>query len=217
MGLRWFSHRLYSTGKISKHEVTQNKFRETMSRVSSQAMILTTAIPIHYNHEKFRGVTLSSVTSLALKPMPLIQFNLQLPSFTSDYLHDYNHFALHLMKPNAESIRLARNFSKGAIKHVENGSIMPTQPFVDLTEGVQYETYDIEGTNLCIPLLKNSERVIVCQGYRNFRVGDHEIWVGSVQDIVNHGTKSDGQITGGLLYCNRNFHKLGQSLKDEDQ
>ena len=186
-----------------------------MGRISNQAMILTTAIPIHFNHEKFRGVTLSSATSLSLKPTPLVQFNLQLPSFTSDFLHDFNHFALHLMKPNVESIHLARNFSKGAMKHVENGQVVPTQPFAGLQEGIEYETYGIEGTNLCIPILKNSERVIVCQGYKQFKVGDHEIWVGKVEDIVCRGPH-DESVTGGLLYCNRNFHILGGPIRNEE-
>ncbi|QEU60948.1 hypothetical protein KDRO_D06450 [Kluyveromyces lactis] len=207
--------RLYSTAKISIHDITQQKFRETMGRICNQAMILTTAVPIHCNSDRFRGVTLSSVTSLSLMPIPLIQFNLQLPSFTSDFLHDFNHFALHLMKPNEQSIHLARNFSKGAMKNAHNGEIVPTQPFVGLQEGVEYDTYDINGTNLRIPLLKNAERVIVCQGLKTFNVGDHEIWVGKVEDIVNRTSEegTDDPISGGLLYCNRNFHTLGDPIR----
>ncbi|CDO93934.1 unnamed protein product [Kluyveromyces dobzhanskii CBS 2104] len=206
--------RLYSSAKISIHQITQQKFRETMGRISNQAMILTTAVPIHCNRDKFRGATLSSVTSLSLMPIPLVQFNLQLPSFTSDFLHDFNHFALHLMKPNEDSIHLARNFSKGAIKHAENGEVVPTQPFEGLQEGVEYDIYEINGTNLRIPLLKNAERVIVCRGLKTFNVGDHEIWVGEVEDIVNRSVEQESgdQISGGLLYFNRNFHTLGDPI-----
>lgn len=212
-----FARRYYSTSKISINEVTKQKFRETMGRICNQAMILTTAVPIHCSHNKFRGVTLSSVTSLSLKPVPLVQFNLQLPSFTSDFLHDFNHFALHLMKPNAQSIELARNFSKGAMRHADNDEIIPTQPFIGLSEGLEYDTYEIEGTNLRIPLLKNAERVIVCQGLKHFNVGDHEIWVGKVEDIVNRslkdGIEGDDPVSGGLLYCNRDFYSVGDPIK----
>ena len=194
---------------ISKHIITQGKYKECMGRIANQAMILSSASSNRLPHELFRGLTLSSVTSLALKPFPMIQFNLQLPSFTSESLHENQFFAVHLLRPNPDSIELARNFSKGAVRNVTNTGFTPTKPFQDLIENEHYATYTIEGTELVIPILQNSERVLICQKKNVFRVGDHEIWVGQVDDIL----VNDDKATGGLLYCNRNFHILGDKIE----
>lgn len=200
-------YRFQST--LSKHIVTRERFKECMGKVANQAMVLSAASKDVVPHNLFRGLTLSSVTSLSLKPHPLIQFNLQLPSFTSDALHETGYFAVHLLKPNSASIKLAREFSKGAIINEKDSTYSPTRPFEDLVENVHYNTYKIEGTDLVIPLLKNSERVLICQKRDVFQVGDHEIWVGQIEDIKVNDTKS----TGGLLYCNRNFHTLGEKIE----
>lgn len=193
---------------ISKHIITQEKFKQCMGKIANQAMILSAASSKEVPHSQFRGLTLSSVTSLSLKPQPLIQFNLQLPSFTSEALHETEFFAVHLLKPNGTSIKLARNFSKGAIRNEKDSTFSPTRPFEDLVEKVHYDTYKIQGTDLVIPLLKNSERVLICEKSDIFQVGDHEIWVGRVEDIV----ANEENTTGGLLYCNRNFHLLGDKI-----
>lgn len=116
-----------------------NAYKESMSRIGSQAMILTSAISRRKNlsigDTKFNadastsindentktgipisdlhGLTLSSVVSLSVKPRTLIQFNLQVPSSTSSKLHQHEWFAIHLLPPNENSVRLARNFSRG--------------------------------------------------------------------------------------------------------
>ncbi|SCW01121.1 LAFE_0D05534g1_1 [Lachancea fermentati] len=196
---------------LSKELITQQMFKESMARMGNQAMILTSASKNLLPHSLFRGLTLSSVSSLSLKPKPLLQFNLQLPSFTSESLHQHQHFALHLLKPNAESITLARTFSRGAMKHQQSGRVIPTQPFKDLTEDEHYHTYTLAGIDLVIPILTNTERVFICQKKEVFRVGDHEIWVGQVDDIITNDT--DGTVSGGILYCNRRFHKLGKQIE----
>lgn len=193
---------------ISKHLITQEKFKQCMGKIANQAMILSAASEKTIPHKDFRGLTLSSVTSLSLKPQPMIQFNLQLPSFTSEALHETRFFAVHLLKPNLTSIKLAMNFSKGAIRNEKDATFSPTRPFEDLIEKVHYDTYKIQGTDLIIPLLKNSERVLICEKKNVFQVGDHEIWVGQVEDIV----ANEENTTGGLLYCNRNFHLLGNKI-----
>lgn len=204
MNLAFF--RFQST--ISKHLITQEKFKLCMGKIANQAMILSAASKHSVPHKDFRGLTLSSVTSLSLKPQPLIQFNLQLPSFTSEALHETKFFAVHLLMPNAASIKLARTFSKGAIKNEKDSTFSPTRPFEHLVEKVHYDTYKIKETDLVIPLLKNSERVLICEKRDVFQVGDHEIWVGQVEDIIANQESS----TGGLLYCNRSFHLLGDKI-----
>lgn len=179
-----------------------------MSKIANQAMVLSAASKNMVPHKLFRGLTISSLTSLSLKPQPLIHFNLQLPSFTSEALHETGFFAVHLLKPNATSIKLAREFSKGAIINEKDNTYSPTRPFENLVENEHYVTYKIEGTDLVLPLLKNSERVLICQKKDVFQIGDHEIWVGQIEDIIVNET----QPTGGLLYCNRRYHSLGNKI-----
>ncbi|CAR23284.1 KLTH0E05522p [Lachancea thermotolerans CBS 6340] len=197
---------------LGRSALVQQKFKDSMARMGGQAMILTSAGKKALPHDLFRGVTLSSVSSLSLKPQPLLQFNLQLPSFTSESLHMHEYFALHLLKPDANSITLARAFSKGAMKNHENGEVVPTQPFKELTESVHYRTYGLSNSDLAVPILINSERVFVCRKKEVFRVGDHEIWVGMVDDIIE-GDDVNQDVSGGLLYCNRKFHKLGGRIE----
>lgn len=187
-----------------KHVVTQQKFKESMAKVANQAMVLTAASPVGTSHELFHGLTISSMTSLALKPHPMIQFNLQLPSATSDTLHQNRYFAIHLLNPTNESIDIIRNFSKGALQGINR-----TMPFKDLEMNKHYMIHKIGNkTNYDLPILKEAQLAIICKKKNVFRVGDHEIWVGVVEDtiVMNDDTN------GGVLYCNRNFHKLGSHI-----
>ncbi|EDO14850.1 hypothetical protein Kpol_359p11 [Vanderwaltozyma polyspora DSM 70294] len=194
-----------SSTHSGKHLVKQQLFKDAMGKMASQAMIISSACNDNLPHSSFRGLTASSVSSLALKPSPMIQFNIQLPSFTSDFLHKYSMFAVHLLKPNPVSIELAKTFSQGATTLKHSNVVVPTKPFATLKEDIDYETLSIRGTDLVIPILKNSEYVLLCKKKDVFRVGDHEIWVGNVEDIL----VNDQDSTGGVLYYNRNFHKLG--------
>lgn len=73
-------------------------------------MIITTTLP---GTTEPRGLTLSSITSLSLKPTPLVSFNVQLPSRTSEVLHSRNLFAINVLPAAPESVDLAKAFSGG--------------------------------------------------------------------------------------------------------
>ncbi|KAL6949108.1 hypothetical protein ACO0QE_001598 [Hanseniaspora vineae] len=272
------------TRPLLQEHVTKTKFRHAMQRVANQAMVLTacaTTSPI--TEGDFRGVTLSSVTSLALHPSPMMQFNLQVPSFTSEALHRTGYFAIHLMRPNSTSVELAKLFSKGCVvqpyidSHLsmirkeikESGGLkkffskieqrndiigtlnkktadditqapdqsadpptpvvkkrfLPFKPFTIL-KPTDYTAYPIGVTK--VPLLNNCDRVFICKALKNFRVGDHEIWVGEVQDIFSGEELRDDHVnivddtktkdnafesTGGLVYCNREFKTVGAKIE----
>ncbi|ODV87670.1 hypothetical protein CANARDRAFT_193088, partial [[Candida] arabinofermentans NRRL YB-2248] len=202
--------------------------------ISNQAMILTAPFQGVPNPSKFHGMTLSSVCSLVVNPEPVIQFNLQIPSITSEHLHKYNYLALHIMKPSNDSVNLARTFSKGIkVSHDENGQIQHTKPF-ELLEKSEWDIYDngsryplsmnsthenvfIDDINLNIPILtKNSERILICEKYKVFQIYNHEIWTCKVKDIIVNDDVS-GIKTGGLLYFNRQFHTIGDALKEPNQ
>lgn len=166
---------------------TSALFKESMASIGNQTIILTTS------HQ--RGITLSSFTSLSVNPSPLIQFNVQIPSRTSHLLNYYNHFAIHFLKPNEESVRLIKNFSSA-------------KQFDDLQPQKDFTNFDINHETL--PILSNVDKVLICKKYSNFIVQDHEIWIGEVLEILNNN--KDNVKTGGLFNFNRKFYKIGDEL-----
>lgn len=209
------------------------EFKDAMSTVGSQAMILTASFRGEININKMHGTTLGSVSSLTVYPEPIIQFNIQIPSATSKSMHENTYMALHMLSPSVDSVKLARNFSLGSkyinktqhLKHHENSSQFTT-PFErieneqwDLFENIIHnerpDAFHIDN-DLHLPILtKNSERILICEKYKVFQVYNHEIWTCRVKDIlinVDEDTK-----TGGLLYFNRNFHNIGNPLHDVEK
>lgn len=196
-------------------------FRDTMSSIANQTMILTAP---HHNEEShiditklYKGVTLSSVTSLSINPKPLLQFNLQKPSTTSEFLHSHKYFAIHILAPTIESASLAKLFSRKRVFDVEKGEYVPFAPFKELEKDVDYEVLhkdgvvDLEIDGFTLPILKNNvEKVIICKKYNHFDIQDHEIWIGEIKEIKNY---NPGAKTGGLLNFNRNFHIVGNEIE----
>lgn len=190
-------------------------FKDAMSRVASQAMVLTAGSKGYTESQLLHGMTLSSVSSLTVNPEPIIQFNLQVPSATATALHESKHLALNILRPCAQSVDIAHKFSQG-IKFINagiEGKEHATTPFCHLSKD-QWEMYTgIEG--LQIPILtQQSERVLICQKLKVFKVYNHEIWTCTVEDIINTGSVNDPEDpkSGGLVYFDRNFHKIGDTI-----
>lgn len=185
---------------------TQTRFRETMSSIASQVMILTAPAP-QTNNPIMKGVTLSSVSSLSIDPYPLVQFNLMKPSLTANYLHAYEKFALHVLSPTQYSCDLARLFARNRHFDESTQDWVPFEPFKHL-KPVEFEMYDgVEGCTL--PILTQVERVMICSKSQTISIQDHEIWIAKVEDVIE---RHQGEKTGGLLNFNRKFHIVGQDL-----
>lgn len=139
-GKRIVSANPYSTRALSRKypdssSAIQDSYKQCMSKVASQAMIVTCGIPMKKKDiEKTEGLddayepilrnlhgsTVSSVLSLSVSPRTLILLNLQIPSATSECSHRHGWIAVHLLPSNNEnSVRLIREFSKGS-KYLKN-------------------------------------------------------------------------------------------------
>lgn len=211
-------------------------FKSSMSRVSSQAMILTAG----FNNKNkptettLHGMTLSSVCSLSIFPIPLLQFNLHLPSYTSQSLHENQGIlAIHLLPPTSEAVKLGRIFANGVKRETKKSGVT----YLDATEeelldgdvfhemttpfnNVPSEDWSIYNFNnqISIPIINEAERVFICQKRRIFEVDSHEIWVIEVLNILSpneqFNVERNDDKTGGLLYYNRSFHKIGDALHE---
>ncbi|PVH88985.1 hypothetical protein DL98DRAFT_508825 [Cadophora sp. DSE1049] len=63
----------------------------------------------------YRGMTLSSFTSLSMSPQPLVTFNIGFPSRTLSALTENQHCLIHVLKANPKGKALADAFTKGNI------------------------------------------------------------------------------------------------------
>lgn len=207
-----------------------HEFRSSMSRMGSQAMILTA--PYGDLHDSpmdstLHGMTLSSVCSLSAGPTPLLSFNLHLPSYTSQSLHERNSsMAIHLMPPTASSVKLGRIFASGVKKQTGKDEVLfqrnekeqkdgevfheMTTPFRHVDKDSWYN-YQVS-SGISIPILHEAERVFICRKKLVFPVDSHEIWAVEVEKILKPNT--DSRATGGLLYYNRAFHTIGSCLHE---
>ncbi|RLV93631.1 hypothetical protein JA1_002421 [Spathaspora sp. JA1] len=200
-----------------------------MSRISQQAMILTSGTNLNTPINQLHGMTLGSVCSLSIYPSPLLQFNLHLPSYTSSELHDSRTCGIHMLPPTTESVHLLRIFAKGIKKDTQQKEFVldtskdelrdgrvfheMTRPFEKLNVNeFKYHQVDQE---FKIPVLKEAEIVFICRARENFKVDSHEIWVVDVIDILCGDKKKVDTSGGGVLYYNRGFHSIGQSLKEK--
>lgn len=199
----------------------QSKFKDSMSRVSSQAMVLTAGFKNTKSIDRVQslhGMTLSSVCSLSVYPTPLLQFNLHLPSYTSQTLHENEGvIALHLLLSSPLASKLGRVFASG-IKHNRvirsEGEEKDGEVFHEMATPFKNIEADhwkfITFGEYKIPILNESERIFICNKKTVLEIDNHELWVVNVVDIIENKQEK----TGGLLYYNRAFHKIGDVIEE---
>lgn len=201
------------------------------------AIILTTLTDT--TAQDARGMTLSSVTSLSIHPEPLVQFNMQIPSRTSEALHSRNLFALNFLTPTNGSIQKLRRFSQAInpklrqsqVKIDEqdhdlyhdpflstndfiyaNGNFIKEESISDTNTEINWEkalSMEIPSSGSWIPTIANAAHVIYCDIYKTFTVNDHEIWVAKILAIEKRN-----EAKGGVLFHNHGFHGIGEKIDD---
>ncbi|KAJ5138413.1 uncharacterized protein N7515_003261 [Penicillium bovifimosum] len=98
------------TTSISDH------VRLLMRRVPYPVAIITATDPSGPDDtSSFRGMTVSSFSTVTLTPQPVISFNVRRPSETLNALLASRRFLVHLLAPGSATATLARDFSKGNV------------------------------------------------------------------------------------------------------
>ncbi|KAI9829238.1 MAG: hypothetical protein M1819_006418 [Sarea resinae] len=138
----------------------------------------------HNLHPSFRGMTLSSFTTVTLSPHPTISFNIRLPSSTYTALSTNTSFLVHLLRATSSGAAIAHTFTQ------------PGDPFralassgvdVGLLHGTQRAEKDDGPTTPGLPLLGGAgvKTVLRCVLDRPaIPVGDHVIVLGRVVGIL---------------------------------
>lgn len=197
-------------------------YKQAMGGIAASAMVITTT---SLAGDEPRGLTLSSITSLSLKPAPLVSFNVQLPSRTAEVLHSRNIFAINVLPATTKSVDLAKGFA-GAYgadinpfeKFSSEFKVPGDLPLDDCSsasiihalaagpDGVQDNELN-HARN--IPVISTASAILYCKTLKTFHVQDHEIWVASVFHVDSSASLA---ASSTLLYQNRAFHCLGPQL-----
>ncbi|KAK2630292.1 hypothetical protein QTJ16_001112 [Diplocarpon rosae] len=167
--------------------------RRTMRSVPNPVVIITASAstrpgspPQQANRTLYRGMTLSSFTSLSLQPEPHITFNIRFPSRTLSALISTRYFYLHILDASPDGALLASAFTKG--------NLVPTRGdekrlFESIAEKGLLRDVELEGKGGHLPLLKGRGvksrlfcRMIGEEGETEglIRVGDHVLVVAKV-------------------------------------
>ncbi|KAG4427930.1 hypothetical protein IFR05_016586 [Cadophora sp. M221] len=153
----------------------------------------------------YRGMTLSSFTSLSMGPEPLITFNIGFPSRTLSALTETRHFLIHVLKASVGGSHVADAFTKGNAVHTisegEDGKeVVVNTAFHQARshEHMNVRVHEMEHVGqrgVPLPLLECRpavRAVLECQilgagdraGGGLIRIGDHVLVVAKVTGIV---------------------------------
>ncbi|BFZ60800.1 hypothetical protein YB2330_001852 [Saitoella coloradoensis] len=163
-----------------------------MRSLPQPVVIITTADPNSPLNR--RGLTLSSLTSLSLHPIPLLSFNIRLPSRASALLHRSGRFVVHILPASRPFAELCGAFATSEYTASRDEEFK--DPWAMGHEWMASE----EGQ----PVLEGALVKMHCKVRRTVEVGDHEVWVGEVTKVDNN--QKEGEY--GLLYCDRKYRSV---------
>lgn len=128
-----------------------------------------------------------------------------------------------MMPPSERAVYLSRIFA-GGVKtdpehfepNVKDGEAFHemTTPFSKLLDEDYYHHDVASSTGVLVPVLKELEVALVCKKEKVIEIDNHEVWIVSVHDIFIPNAALAGKKTGGLLYFDRGFHRVGPSLRE---
>lgn len=157
---------------------------------------------------------MSSFTSLALTPSPVVSFNIAVPSRTYDAVAASRRFNIHVLADDASGARVADWFAGGNAEGREVFERLVEAGGVDRIIGFEGgpeeggEAPVLEGEGVlyvlrCRLLEDEPSRGLV-------RVRDHVIVLGEVVEIVEgFGAQRETEERFGLLYADRRYRQLG--------
>lgn len=218
--------------------------RRLMRGLPSSVVVLTTSAnppggngaAKHSPEHHYRGMTLSSFTSLSLSP-PLITFNIRAPSRTLSALKQSGVFLIHLLEANREGATVADSFTKGNSDGIEvgetfrsgGGSFQVENTILDLQENGGI-TSNNNGLGLPKLVGKGVKRVLACELHRQpptieqgisdgfIEVGEHVLVVAKVVSILSEEKpeQAESNVNYGLSYVDGRYRAVGETIMAHD-
>jgi flavin reductase (DIM6/NTAB) family NADH-FMN oxidoreductase RutF len=160
----------------------------------------------------FKGMTVSSFTTLTLTPAPIVTFNIRRPSQTLTAIAQSKQFLIHILSATESGARVADAFTKG------NGigsDVFKNSAFQVLrrqgAEAAQRLDPPMLAANGIIKVLRcelMEEKGLV-------EVGDHVLVLGKVLGIIEPAGREARYITEkrGLCYLDRGYRQVGAVIE----
>lgn len=187
--------------------------------ISPSEAVTSTTEPLPVSEP--RGMTMSSFTSLALRPTPIVTFNVATPSRTLDAVSSSRAFNVHVLSGDAEGACVAEWFRRG------NAAGLGVFDAVRMREGCGCEVVGAQGGKgrQRAPLLRGKGVLyalrcnVLDDGPTRglVQVRDHVVVLAEVVEIVEgEGSAAAGEETFGLAYADRRYRQLGGTMVNEE-
>ncbi|KAK3940806.1 flavin reductase like domain-containing protein [Diplogelasinospora grovesii] len=173
-----------------------------------------------------RAMTMSSFTSLALTPTPVVSFNILTPSRTLDAIRASRRFNIHILSGDRKGAKVADRLTRGNLEGIkvfqgledecDSQVILPNLEvnYLEVQKGQQ------GGHEQTEPPLISGPGVLYVFRCKLFdeahgglvKVRDHVIVLGEVIEIVDGREEHDSTEQFGLIYADRTYRQLGNCM-----
>jgi flavin reductase (DIM6/NTAB) family NADH-FMN oxidoreductase RutF len=195
----------HSPGGLDSAEDTSplsHHVRLVMRHVPHSVVVITSVLPLakpnHAHNFSYRGMTVSSFTTVALSPRPTVCFNIRAPSSTLAAIQTSGRFLVHILDASPLGAKVADAFTRGL-----GATAFDNKAFEVSRDG--------DG----MPLLTSPgvRRVLQCRALGDgVVVGDHVIIIGEVTKIRGEVQEEESEKGYGLVYANRAYRCVGKDI-----
>jgi flavin reductase (DIM6/NTAB) family NADH-FMN oxidoreductase RutF len=166
---------------------------------------VSTSPPVAAQSDRFAAMTISSMTTVTLSPVPIISFNVKQPSRTLNAIQTRESFFIHLLHNSISGAQIAAAFARGdtdaGYQALENAGAMITLDDETFPHAPKIAAIGISGTLSC-RLLPD----------KCVEVGDHVIVVAQVCEIEFVDGDGGGVQRVGLAYHDGAYKSIGDAL-----
>lgn len=193
-----------------------------MRLLSHSVVVCTSTSPptAHRHHPAPRAMTMSSFTSLALSPSPVVSINIATPSRTYDAVAGSRRFNIHVLSDDVAGARVADWLTRGNAGGRKMWEGLKEECAVEVEEGGE----GLEAPTLVGPGVMYVLKCRVLEEPHGglVRVQDHVIVLGEVVEIEEgrgggkveqrDGRRKHVPARFGLLYADRRYRQLGNCI-----
>ncbi|KAF2219909.1 flavin reductase like domain-containing protein [Elsinoe ampelina] len=231
IGGTWKSLGPKTTNVELQDSTVEASFRHVMRSVVNPVAVLTTRLPneASTSEERFlgcRGSTVSSLASVAVRPAPVVSFNLLADSRTAQKIDQVGYCDVHLLGANAAGVQIAKPFAA-------HKGMSLLEPFrkVDSLEHTRIDIDPEGAVYIDSPGVLAHLRCRLIQG-KSVKIGDHKVMFCEVVKLSRRTTDANEpwqEVTEplqrtSLAYANQaygvlrspSYLKPGRSVKEED-
>lgn len=200
---------------VSEQLPLSDRLRKLMRGIPHSVVVVTsTALSSdHRTHPAYKGMTVSSFTTLSMEPSPIITFNIRQPSQTLTAISKSKQFLIHILSATESGARIADAFTKG---NTIGSDLFRNPAFLVLN------TWRKDGTDHSLdpPLLaaQGITKVLKCELLEEkglIEVGDHVLVLGKVLSIIRPPTEHNAYMRKplGLCYAHGAYRAAGTVIE----